>query len=234
MTDHVCPLCEGGTFLGYRGRENARCAGCGAKERERLMALVLRKVEIDPRGGPIYHFAPERALMGYFIERFGEAYNVADIEPELYSGCGRPVRRVDLSRPLEYFEPSSVGGFIHSHVLEHVPASIDRVVTQMNAALMPGGFHVFQVPIHSGWSREDMDPDMDPDARRERFFQEDHIRVFGTEDFAERVLSLFEDGFERVHIAGLVDDADALRAGIPVSAMSRLTGHSVFLFIKTE
>lgn len=234
MTDHVCPLCEGGTFAAYRGRQNARCADCGAKERERLMALVVRRAALDPRGGPIYHFAPERALMRYFIERFGDAYNVADIEPDLYSGWGRPVQRVDLSRPLEHFEPRSVGGFIHSHVLEHVPASVDRVVTQMNGALVPGGFHIFQVPIHEGWSREDMDPDMDPEARRERFFQEDHIRVFGTKDFADRVLGLFADGFERIDVSGLVDEAEARRAGIPASSMSRLTGHSVFLFTKTR
>lgn len=196
------------------------------------MALVLRKAAINPRGRPVYHFAPERALMGYLTERFGGSYNVADIDPELYAEQGMPVRQVDLCRPLDFFEPESVGGFIHSHVLEHVPASIDRVVAQMNRALVPGGFHVFQVPIHDGWSREDMDPDMDPATRRERFYQDDHIRVFGTRDFADRVLCLFDDGFEQVDTSALVDAAEASRAGIPFSAMSRLTGHSVFLFTR--
>ena len=229
-----CPLCGNETFAPYRNRQNARCTECGAKERERLMGMILQKTDIDAQGKPVYHFAPETQLRHYLRQRFGALYQAADISPELYEAEGFPVQRVDLSRPREYFEPQSIGGIVHSHVLEHIPASVDRVIRELNEALVPGGFHIFQVPIHEGWSREDMDPDLSTDIRLERFYQEDHIRVFGSRDFADRVLSLFDDGFQQTDTSTLVTKEDAQGAAIPYSALSRPTGHSVFLFRKVD
>ncbi len=232
-TELQCPLCGSGRFAPYRGRANARCAGCGAKERERLMALALATVVFEDLSGPVYHFAPEQALTKVLAARFGAAYHAADFEPELYSWFDGEVRQVDLARPLKHFAPASVRGIIHSHVLEHVPASVDRVVHELNEALMPGGFHAFQVPIHTGWSRENMDPSMSPEERTNQFFQKDHLRVFGIEDFQDRVLDLFS-GFERVDLSQALDLGTLARAAVPPGALRHFTGHSVFLFKKPK
>jgi len=229
--DHRCPICDGTEFRPYRGRLNARCLGCGAKERERLMALALDRAAIDPHGHPVYHFAPELALAKRLKTRFGDLYHPADIDPDLYAALGLNVERVDLVQPLGYFAPESVGGFIHAHVLEHVPASMDRVLTEMNAALVPGGFHAFQVPIHVGWYREDMNLAMPAAERTARFFQEDHVRVFGDEDFDARIMPLF-DGFHRIDLRQIIDHATVTRAAVQSSALRSPTGHSVYLFIK--
>lgn len=226
-----CPLCGGGRLAAYRGRENARCATCGAKERERLMALALEKTAPDNRGLPVYHFAPERALAARLVARYGAAYRAADFNPLFYASIGTPVQAIDLRRPLNFLAPQSVGGLVHSHVLEHVPASLDQVVRDMNRAIAPGGFHVFQVPIHPGWYREDMDPDMPADERTARFFQDDHMRCFGVADFAERMLALFDD-FDRVDLGALLSVRDLAQAGVPPSALNHFTGHSVFMFVK--
>jgi SAM-dependent methyltransferase len=138
---------------------------------------------------------------------------------------------VDLRRPLDAFDPGGVGGFVHSHVLEHIPGSLDRVVRDMNRALAPGGFHVFQAPIHPGWYREDMDPAMPPALRAERFYQDDHLRVFGAEDFAERVLGLFE-GFDQVDLSATITVEELAAAMVPGTALRHFTGHSVFIFVK--
>lgn len=226
-----CPLCAGTTFGDYRGRPRARCVACGAKERERLLALAIERAQLDAQGCPIYHFAPESGISRLLRRRFKEMYCAADFNPDDYIKLGCPVQKVDLQEPATTFAPRSVGGFVHAHVLEHVPGSLDRVVNDLNAAIVPGGFHVFQVPIHVGYYREDMDPRLSPDDRRDRFFQEDHLRVFGTEDFAERVLSLF-DGFKLTRLADLLTQNDLMAAAVPVSALHQLTGHSPFIFTK--
>jgi len=196
------------------------------------MALVLRSDAV-PKGVnlPVYHFAPERSIAGVLLELFGDNYRPADLVPDSYSWSKVPVRRVNLSRPLNHFRPESVGGFIHSHVLEHVPASIDRVVSEMNAALAPGGFHIFQVPIHHGWYREDMDPDMDPSDRTRLFHQHDHMRQFGDKDFEERVLELFDDMI-RIDLSDALDSEMLKQAAVPASALTRNTGHTVYLHVK--
>jgi hypothetical protein len=226
----VCPLCGGTQFRSYRGRENARCAGCGSKERSRFLGLVLRRLAPPPTRAPVYHFAPEPKIADILIERYGAAYTPADVDPGSYGWSTVEVRQVDLVRPRAAID-GPVQGLVHSHVLEHVPASLDRVVREMNALVEPGGFHVFQVPVHDGWYREDMDPDLPGVEREARFFQDDHMRSFGRRDFRERVLELFE-GFDQVDLAAHVRPEELARAAIPASALTSPTGHSVFLFRK--
>jgi hypothetical protein len=231
-TVDLCPVCDGNEFAEFRGRPRCRCTRCGSKERHRFMALVLRS-KLVPKdvGLPVYHFAPERSIGGILLRLFGDNYRPADISPDSYAWSPVPVERVDLSRPLDTFQPKSVGGFIHSHVLEHIPASIDRVVRDMNAALAPGGFHIFQVPIHKGWYREDMDPEMGRSERERLFHQWDHMRQFGDKDFEDRVLELFADMI-RVDLSEHLDGQLLKQAAVPASALTRNTGHTVYLYIK--
>ncbi len=196
------------------------------------MSMVIRRMTLDSVGLPVYHFAPEAGVAKLLGERFGASYRPADLEPAAFESLGFPVARVDLCHPLQYMPPESAGGLVHSHVLEHIPVSLDRLVRDLNATIAPGGFHLFQVPVHTGWYREDVDPSMDAATRTERFYQEDHIRCFGTEDFGERVLALFGEDFDRVNIAGLFKERELMMASIPPSALNQLTGHSVFLFVK--
>jgi SAM-dependent methyltransferase len=196
------------------------------------MALVLRS-KLVPKdiNRPVYHLAPEPSIADLLLEIFGDNYQPADLEPDTYSWSKVPVEQVDIRRPLDVFQPGSVGGFIHSHVLEHIPASIDRVIREMNAALAPGGFHIFQVPINRGWYREDMDPDMDKSERTRLFHQWDHMRQFGDRDFDERVLELFS-GMERIDLSGALDSDLLRQAAIPASAMTCHTGHTVYVYRK--
>lgn len=196
------------------------------------MAMVIRRVTLDSVGLPVYHFAPEAGVAKLLGERFGAGYRPADLDPAAFQNLGVPVERVDLCHPLKHMAAGSAGGLVHSHVLEHIPVSLDRLVRDLNTTIAPGGFHLFQVPIHEGWYREDVDPSMDAATRTERFYQEDHIRCFGTEDFAERVLALFEDDFDRIDISSLFGQRELMMASIPPSALGSLTGHSVFLFVK--
>ena len=139
--------------------------------------------------------------------------------------------QVDLSRPLDFFPRESVQGLVHAHVLEHVPGDLHRIVKQMNEIIAPGGFHTFCIPFFSRWYREDMDPEM-PASERDRIYgQYDHVRSFGTNDTEDRVLSLF-DGFERIHIDKVYSEDELARNAIPAHAVTSLTSHTVFHFVK--
>lgn len=227
----TCPLCGGTKFGDYRGRHEARCATCGSKERARIMAIVIRKLLPNSTELPVLHFAPEKAIADLLIDKFGSNYAPADYSPESYAWSKVPVQKVDLSRPRDYLHPSSNRGLIHSHVLEHIPGALDRIIEEMNESLVQGGFHLFQVPIIKGWYREDMDPDMSAEKRTDAFFQFDHLRIFGDKDFEDRVLRLFK-GFTRIDIGSQISSVDLENAQVPISTLSRFNGHTPFLFIK--
>jgi phosphoglycolate phosphatase len=228
-----CPVCGGRDFVPFAGRPGAECAGCGAKERHRLMALVLPHVPADPRNAalPVVHLAPEGSIARLLHARFPRSYTPADIDPARYPASPVPLIRVDLSDPGASFRAGSVAGFVHSHVLEHVPVPLASVLPAMNACLAPGGFHVLQLPVVPGRSDEDLSPGLTDADRLRRFGQRDHVRRVGADDLARDVLAHFE-GFRRLDVAALVSPRDLRRAGVPDHARTGDSGHSVYAFVK--
>ncbi|MFA1621242.1 hypothetical protein ACDY96_00060 [Rhizobium mongolense] len=195
------------------------------------MALVLRKFAPPRNGKPVYHFAPETAIADILLEKYDSDYRPADYEPELYSWSKVPVAKVDLSKPRNVFSKASVRGFVHSHVLEHIPGSIERIISEMNEAIEPGGFHLFQVPIEQGWYREDMNPHLSREERERIFKQDDHLRVFGDQDFDDRCLRLFS-GFKQIDLRREITGDALEEAVVPRSTLTRYNGHTAFMFIK--
>ena len=199
------------------------------------MAIAMRFVDVRSNDFPVFHFAPEQSLQNVLIEKYGARYIAADFAPEAYEVWSNvPLRKIDLSRPNNYLPKASVEGLIHSHVLEHIPGSIERVISQMNDAIAPGGFHLFAVPIEVGWYREDMNPNLSDKEKTERFRQFDHIRVFGTEDFEDRCLRLFEKDFTRIDLKTKISQHDLYRASVGQTALNNYTGNTPFLFIKNQ
>lgn len=197
------------------------------------MAMVIRAMKVPESVAklPVYHFAPEPSLMPLIRQRFNDGYRPADFSPESFTWSPVVVSKVDLSSPATYFPPRSIGGFIHSHVLEHLPVPVEGPIKALNDALVPGGFHLFQVPVEVGESDEDLDPAMAPEERLRRFKQEDHMRIFGTNDFEERVLSLFRH-MKQVSLSSLVSQRSLRRAGLPADVLDNHNGHIAYLFIK--
>jgi hypothetical protein len=228
-----CPICGGTEFVAFRGRPDAECTGCRAKERQRMLALFLPRLRPDPRNAdlPVVHFAPEVAISGLLRARFPDTYMAADINPPRYAKIGVPVARVDMTDPLASFAPGSVAGFVHSHVLEHLPVPLGGVLRDLNACIAPGGFHIFQLPVYPGPTDEDLSPDMSPEVRLQRFGHVEHMRRIGTED-VERDLVRHMAGFDRVRIADVVSARAVARAAIPASARTEDTPHSLFVFLK--
>ncbi|QIK79664.1 class I SAM-dependent methyltransferase [Sphingomonas piscis] len=197
------------------------------------MALALRA--INPAGSelPVYHFAPEKGVGSVLQEMFGASYTPADLSPENYDWSEVPVKRIDLSRSTEFLPTRGARGLVHSHVLEHVPGDLTSILLAMNAAVEVGGFHAFVVPFFSEWYREDMDPNVTYEERDRLYGQFDHLRSFGTRDFLQRIHLAFSN-FEKVDLTSIISFDDCQRSGIPVTALTRLTSHSVHFYWKTH
>jgi SAM-dependent methyltransferase len=71
-----------------------------------------------------------------------------------------------------------------SHVLEHIPDDI-TALSEMYRVLEPGGLLVLQIPISGDTTLED-DSIITDAGRLEKFLQEDHVRLYGT-DITSRI-----------------------------------------------
>jgi phosphoglycolate phosphatase len=235
MTEQqICPLCGGTAFEPIPQRDgHYKCKRCGSLPRTRLLGLAVIRAAPAISRQPVVHLAPERGLAHVFRSKYGETWLPADIDTSRYqaSWVSRDVMYADLTQVPKYFPVRSVHGFIHSHVLEHLPADISRILEEMNAAIAPGGFQAMVVPIQGQRYEEDLSEGLTDEDRLRRFGHTGHVRNFGRADFQKRVLSHF-DGWTHVNLRELISDRELLASAIPGNVLTDLTGSTVFLFIK--
>ena len=93
--------------------------------------------------------------------------------------------------------------------MEHLPCNETIVLQRLHALLKPGGLHIFSVPLTSGTSRADLNPEMTAQERVNLFFQHDHIRKYGRDDFDMTLGMVF----------GLTRDGYSLENHIPRAAL---------------
>lgn len=224
----TCPICSCQEFTEYRGRQLARCSGCGAKERARLMALVLHRI-LPLAKGRVLHLAPEESVSRFIYSLVGSRYVPADIDPLLYPHSPVPVSAIDLSLTKLNRSHGSYGAIIHSHVIEHVQSPLAAVIKNLHEMLDPGGLHIFQVPIEPGIYREDENFSMSSKRRARLFNQHDHVRMFGQDDMDRLLLPLFE-GFESIGLESLAGRDELENAGVPLRSLYEWTGHTVIAY----
>jgi SAM-dependent methyltransferase len=170
-----CPVC-GGRFRHFAHRWNDRdviCWSCGSEERHRALWLFLTGARPELLAGArgLLHFAPEPALQARLRTRPGLRYVSCDIEPAVGS------LEIDITGIA--LESESFDAILCAHVLEHVPDDA-KAMRELHRVLAPGGWCVVMVPIGPGLETTDEDPSVtDPAERRSRFWQEDHVRLYG-------------------------------------------------------
>lgn len=173
-----CPFCG---WFGFRfepfgnrmtHRADAQCPWCGSLERHRTAFLLLRNRLSG--GQRVLHVAPESTMIKWLVSLSSEYLNVDLHTPAM--------RRMDLTS-LDLPDRSKTLIWC-SHVLEHIPDD-RRALSEMFRVLAPGGLMVLQVPIGGQATLEDAAV-VDPEARLERYLQEDHVRLYGL-DLAMRI-----------------------------------------------
>lgn len=176
-----CPCCGGAfaRFLPHRGRPRARCPGCGALERHRLLTLFLeRETDIFRRPATLLHVAPEFGLYRRFSRAPNLRYVSGDLAPQL------PGMRLDVGALP--FPEAEFDAVLCNHVLEHV-ADDRRALAEIRRVLRPGGWAILMCPVDRGLEETLEDPRIaDPGARLRLYGQEDHLRRYGR-DYGERL-----------------------------------------------
>jgi methyltransferase family protein len=194
-----CPCC-GGRFSrfmpGLSHRETRVCPRCGAQERHRALWLYMRERTdlFDRERLSILHWAPEYALQRSLSALPNAAYVSADLEGD------EATHHIDMTDVP--FKDDAFDLIVCVHVLEHV-SDDRRAMREMVRVLRPGGVAMLLVPIVLEQPTLEDASIVTPAQRREAYWQEDHVRLYGG-DFRQR---LEEEGFD-VTVDGWVRTLD--------------------------
>jgi len=187
-------------------RPESQCPTCGARERHRLLWYYIEN-EIDLTDGwnDILYFAPTDDI----------ADGLREYENDIVT-TDLTMEEVDVRSDITRlpFTDQAFDAMICSHVLEHIPD--DRAaMSELRRVLAPGGDALIMVPKDKERERTYEDDSItSPEARREAFGQENHVRWYGT-DFSER---LSQSGFSvsTETYADSLDDETIDRYGLRV------------------
>jgi SAM-dependent methyltransferase len=175
-----CPFCEKTFRTWMHNQEYGSCPFCKSAARHRLLYLFLQKhSSILTQTHKILHFAPEQCWEKTLRNRLNSKYITTDISaPD-----------VDVHTDITNlcFEDKSFDIILCSHVLEHIPDE-RKAITELYRVLVPNGVAYIQVPYNfSGPTDEDLSI-TDPQERKKRYGQFDHVRQYGI-DFKSRLES---------------------------------------------
>ena len=224
----LCPICGSTEFNDFNGRPLAQCASCKSLERTRLMWMILNSVEILKPGIRVLHVAPEVSLIHPLKKICGDLYHPCDIDPKKYKNKHVEIFSIDLCVDLFKMPSKNFDLIIHNHVLEHLPCVIGPVIHQIHRILKVNGMHLFSVPFIGEKTEEDLNPNLTDEVRRRRFAQFDHMRIFGTDDFPRFLDNEFGGDVKLVPLNKIFTEAQLLKASVPVSVLTEISGHSFF------
>jgi len=171
---------------GYEGRQrdNALSPGTLSLERHRLLWLYLREeTTFFTAPHKMLHVAPEQCFYGRFKQMKNLDYTTADLDS--------PIADLKMDIHDIPFDDNTFDVIFCNHVLEHVYDD-RQCMRELARVLAPGGMAIMQVPFAEGQPHTIEDPnEKDPEVRKQRFGQYDHVRLYGP-DYADR---LREAGF---------------------------------------
>lgn len=233
MENLLCPICNSTEFNDFRSRKKVRCADCGSFERSRYLWSILSKLSLDKVTGKILHIAPEVGIARLLKERYGGKYQAVDFEPEIYAETDIEVEHIDLCSDLKEMKEGSVGAVIHVHVLEHVRCNVTLVFQELNRIIEDGGYHIVGLPFMDGYSKENLDPDLTEEFRMQNYGHEDHMRVFGSEDWESLYEPIFHD-FKKIEASSICNAELLKKIRVPVASLRGKMSHSINVWSKKE
>ncbi|SFQ46713.1 Methyltransferase domain-containing protein [Roseivivax halotolerans] len=176
--DHFhCPVCTK-RWAGHARKEP--CLYCGSATRHKLLVLWLdRFLARDP--GPateVLFFAPDWGVQKWLAQKVSVHLTTADYSAP---GVDRHWDITAIDAPSDSFDL-----ILCSHVMEHV-ADDAAGFAELYRILRPDGRLVLQVPVDQDATATVEDTSLaDPEERKRRFGQFDHVRRYGT-DIAQRI-----------------------------------------------
>jgi phosphoglycolate phosphatase len=227
---YACNVCGSTEFIDFLGRIKAMCGSCGSVERTRALKIVLDSQRLVRPGMRVMHLAPELGIGRHIRSIIGDGYDAFDIDPTRYSKELK-VSKLDLVRDVETMPSKQYDLVLHSHVMEHLLCNETAILYHLHRLVTSSGHHVFCVPIHPGYYEADLS-ELTPKERERRFFQGDHVRRFGKQDFHLTIGKIFDLKTNDLEQAV---GADALRRyRIPELAWRGMSSHTFFVLRKDD
>lgn len=181
-------------IIGGGHRPDGLCPRCHSSDRERLTKIVMEEFVKPDSESVVFIVAPERNLYDYFRHKLSAKVFAGDIAPRYYDWA-EEISAQDLTN-LTY-EDETFDVVICNHVLEHIPDD-RQAMREILRVLKPGGYGMLGVP-HSSLLAE-IEEDLtinDPEEQIRRFGQRDHVRIYTTKGYIERLESVgFESHFK--------------------------------------
>jgi SAM-dependent methyltransferase len=205
-----CPICGHGfdAFAPAWNRGYALCWRCGSHERHRALWMLLQaRPAMLSRARALLHFAPEYCLRRVLDEagrRDGFRYDTADLDPHGVD------MQLDITRMT--LPDAAYDAVICSHVLEHVDDD-GAAMRELHRVTAPGGWCLVMVPLDTEREASYEDASIvTPEARREAFLQDDHVRLYGRD--VEDRLQAAGFGVEVLRPRDSFGEPAMLRAGL--------------------
>jgi SAM-dependent methyltransferase len=180
---YQCPCCQ--THLrrfisgGVIPRSHAQCPRCGSLERHRLLFLYLQqKTDFFNQHLCVLDVAPT-----YYLQQKFRQYPHLDY---LSSSLDDPWAMTNMNIMALPIPDNHFDCILCYHVLEHVADDI-QAMKELYRVLKPEGWAILQSPVDMSRETTLEDPRItSPEARRDLFGQDDHVRVYGR-DYVERL-----------------------------------------------
>ena len=224
--------CIGG---GYR--HNVTCPRCSSTDRERLLYLFLKSsTPLFSQRLKVLHVAPEPRLQRILSAQSFLEYITADLSAALV------MIRVDLVKA--GLRSNLFDVIICNHVLEHI-SDDGKAMKELLRILKPDGWAILQVPLSLSLTDTLEDPNVtDPQERRRRYGQEDHVRIYAAHDYRLRLekagfrlytwSALRERGESFLDRYGLIREESLYVCGKPISHEAEASKASSFAVLARE
>lgn len=174
-TERECTICGfTGYFLSAGRRQEARCPNCASKERDRIIALYMRKNGVKPDGKAVLHFSAERPFFRQW--RDNPAYVAGDIKESPVANAIVDITKIQY--PDNHFDL-----IVCNHVLEHVPED-HQAMAECFRVMKPGGVGIFSVPLDDTRADTWNPPPGTPPEEIARICGKSHVRLYGR-DFGD-------------------------------------------------
>ncbi len=174
-----CAICGNhySKFVVLKNGVDTLCINCGSLPRNRLLWLYMNnELNITHTHYSLLHFSPAKSIKRKINELKNIEYTTTDYEKgedKQYdiTAINDADNRYDL--------------IICYHVFEHILED-SKAMKELCRVLKSGGKALLQVPLKEGDTYEDISV-TSPTERLKHFGQDDHVRIYGKNNFEERL-----------------------------------------------
>jgi SAM-dependent methyltransferase len=154
----ACPICRSEQFLDHAGRRDARCAECGALERQRALIRTTGTLLSDGDGRCALEIGPLNArVFGHFLRDRGWQYQSLDSSSRGNPLDPRSVEALDIeadARDLSALASDSLDLLLVQHVIEEID-EYEQALAEFGRVLSPTGLAILEIPFDPTLARSE-------------------------------------------------------------------------------